>query len=342
MSNLFVKTKAGFSGNLYVKVLKPTPQAYTDCLTFTGKTGDFTLKATSKDWDGTLEWSTDHNAWTTLAGTEAMQSANKKLYLRGKNTTLFKNEEGIMWQLSQQADCSGNIQTLLDWENPSVIIGTSQCYSGLFYGCTNLTSAPELRATTLSWGCYTAMFQGCTSLTSAPVLPATALAKYCYQGMFQDCTSLITAPELPATTLMTYCYQGMFQGCTSLTSAPVLPATALENACYQGMFQGCTSLITAPELPATTLKYQCYEQMFKGCTSLTTAPELRATTLANWCYQFMFRGCAKLKVNENVGGNKIFMCPTTIPTAAVTDMFTNTGGTFTGTPTAGNTYYWTN
>lgn len=60
------------------------PQVYTDCLTFTGKTSEFTLKATDKKWDGTLEWSTDHNTWTTLTGTEAMQSVNKKLYLRGK------------------------------------------------------------------------------------------------------------------------------------------------------------------------------------------------------------------------------------------------------------------
>ena len=34
------------------------------------------------------------------------------------------------------------------------------------------------------------MFAGCTSLTSAPALPATTLANYCYQRMFQDCTSL--------------------------------------------------------------------------------------------------------------------------------------------------------
>lgn len=61
----------------------PTP-AYTDCLTFTGKESDFTLAATNKTWDGTLEWSTDHNTWTTLVDVEEMQSVDKKLYLRGK------------------------------------------------------------------------------------------------------------------------------------------------------------------------------------------------------------------------------------------------------------------
>ena len=34
------------------------------------------------------------------------------------------------------------------------------------------------------------MFQGCTSLTRAPELPATTLASNCYRWMFLDCSSL--------------------------------------------------------------------------------------------------------------------------------------------------------
>ena len=34
------------------------------------------------------------------------------------------------------------------------------------------------------------MFGGCTSLTTAPALPATTLAGGCYQEMFTGCTSL--------------------------------------------------------------------------------------------------------------------------------------------------------
>ena len=63
------------------------------------------------------------------------------------------------------------------------------------------------------WG----LFSGCTSLSKAPVLPATTLASYCYSRIFESCASLTKAPELPATTLATYCYQYMFTGCTSLT-----------------------------------------------------------------------------------------------------------------------------
>lgn len=376
---------------------EPTPPspAYTDCLTFTGETSEFTLNATNKTWDGALQWSTDHNTWTTLDGTEVMQSVDKKLYIRGKDNTTFydsSNEVGVEWELSENASCSGNIQTLLDWENPPISINADYCYadmfgyclclttapelsatvlsnycysnmfngcSGLitapelpattlgnycyenmFTGCDNLTSTPVLPATTLAEGCYSYMFSGCTKLTTASKMFATTLAKYCCSQMFNNCTSLTQPPELLSTTLSESCYDNMFQGCTSLTTAPELPATALARYCYYAMFSGCTALTTAPELPAITLEYGCYAEMFFGCTNLKTAPMLPANTLVNNCYFYMFRNCSRLKVNT-LSGNKIFTCPTNIPSAAVDLMFTNTGGSFTGTPTAGTTYYYT-
>ena len=162
----------------------------------------------------------------------------------------------------------------------------------------------------------------------------------CYYTMFQGCTSLTTAPSLPATTLADGCYARMFEGCTSLTTAPSLPATTLADNCYNAMFTGCTSLTTAPELPATTLANRCYMSMFQVCTSLTTAPSLPATTLADGCYEGMFIYCDNLKVNENGSGNKIFTCPSTSGlTTPVSYMFDGTGGSFTGTPTTGNSYY---
>ena len=86
------------------------------------------------------------------------------------------------------------------------------------------------------------MFQGCTSLTQAPALPATTLATNCYRSMFQGCTSLIQVPVLPATMLANYCYDSMFQGCTSLTQVPALPATMLANSCYENIFYKCSKI----------------------------------------------------------------------------------------------------
>ncbi len=188
---------------------------YPDCLTFTGETSEFTLSAKYKEWDGTLYYSTDHDTWEEWDGT-AINSANKKLYLKGKGNTKFWTSNGVRLSLSAKASCSGNIQTLLDCENPPTIIPAVSCYESMFNGCANLTAPPALPATTLTGNCYLYMFNGCTSLTSAPALPATTLADYCYSSMFRDCTSLTSAPSLPATTLAGGCYNGMFYGCSKL------------------------------------------------------------------------------------------------------------------------------
>lgn len=321
---------------------------YTDCLTFTGETSEFTLAVGSKgakEWDGTLYYSTDHNTWNVWDGT-AISSANKKLYLKGKGNTKFWTSKGARLSLSAKAGCSGNIQTLLDWESPPTSISTSNCYEYMFNGCTNLTTAPELPATTLANYCYNSMFYECTSLTQAPELPATTLAEYCYYFMFYGCTSLTQAPELPATTLAESCYNAMFLVCSSLTTAPNLPATTLAPYCYRGMFNGCSNLTTAPALPATTLANYCYGGMFYDCTNLTTAPELPAITLADNCYRSMFYGCTKLKLSTTQTTE--YKTPWRIPSSGTissepsgwnVNMLTGTGGTFTGNPSINTTYY---
>ena len=169
----------------------------------------------------------------------------------------------------------------------------------IFKNNTKIISAKNLilKPTTLRPKCYASMFDGCTSLTTAPELLATTTDEYSYQNMFNGCTSLTTPPTsigTSSTTIASFCCYCMFSGCTSMTTAPELPATTLSNSCYSIMFRGCTSLTTAPELPATTLLNGCYSAMFRDCTSLTAAPQLLATTLTNNCYNNMFYGCSNL------------------------------------------------
>ena len=279
----------------------PSLPAY---LTFSSP-NSFTLKVndTTKHWDGTLEYSTDASTWSTWNGVTTLSSAtsgsDNVLYLRGTgNTVITGSSSDYKWVLTgTDISCIGNIENLLDYttvESGSHPTMADYCYRSMFYGCTALTQAPALPATTLANYCYQSMFADCTSLTQAPSLPATTLTDYCYQTMFYNCTSLTQAPALPATTLMSNCYDSMFSGCTSLTQAPALPATTLASNCYYQMFQGCISLTQASALPATTLGYGCYQAMFSSCTSLTQAPALPATTLATNCYFGMFIGCTSL------------------------------------------------
>ena len=149
-------------------------------------------------------------------------------------------------------------------------------------------------------------------------------------------------------TMATNCYRYMFRYCTSLTQAPALPATTLTTYCYMSMFYNCTSLTQAPALPATTLATSCYNSMFSGCTSLTQAPALPATTLASRCYNSMFSSCTSLKLSSTQTGEytQQYRIPTsgtgTTATDALTNMFTDTDGTFTGTPSINTTYYLSN
>ena len=118
--------------------------------------------------------------------------------------------------------------------------------------------------------------------------------------------------------------------------------------CYEGMFSGCTSLTQAPALPATTLAENCYNVMFGGCTSLTEVPALSATTLVNYCYNGMFWDCPSLKLSVTQAGEytQEYRIPSsgtgTTATNALTDMFTNTSGTFTGILEINTTYYLSN
>ena len=249
-------------------------------LTFSSPSS-FTLKVNdaTKHWDRTLEYSTDAFTWSTWDGTTTLSSAtsgsDNVLYLRGiGNTVITGKKNSYKWVFTgSNIACTGNIENLLDYE-------------------------------TVKSGGHPTM------------------ADYCYYYMFSGCTGLTQAPALPATTVALCCYRWMFCSCTSLTQAPALPATTLADSCYEYMFQDCTSLTQIPALPATKLKDSCYYDMFDGCTSL----KLSSTQTGEYTQEY--------RVPSSGTG--------TTATNALVEMFTGTGGTFTGSPAINTTYYLSN
>lgn len=222
------------------------------------------------------------------------------------------------------------------------------CYDSMFSGCSSLETAPELRATNASAYCYNQMFQDCKSLKNPPVMLATDTADHCFTNMFRNCTSLKSAPALPSLGVATFAYNAMFYGCTSLETAPALPATSLGTYCYQNMFYGCTSLTTVPALPATTLQNYCYNAMFRNCTGLTALNALPSISPKTSCYASMYAGCSNIKISETQVDEyqTAYRIPPTgtasTLSGALNSMFSETGGTFTGTPTVNTTYYTSN
>ena len=197
-----------------------------------------------------FEISYDGKNWENVPQNNSMIIPhNGRLYLRGDNDfTLYNNT--YYWNVvrSSELKIGGNLNSLIHKENYDsrglenkkfkyalgalpIIDATylvlpaatleSQCYMGLFNGCTSLVNAPELPAETLADKCYYQLFSGCTSLVNAPELPAKTLADSCYQTMFANCASLVNAPELPAEILVENCYRSMFQNCSVLQSIKI-------------------------------------------------------------------------------------------------------------------------
>ena len=177
-----------------------------------------------------LEYSVNFGEWTEVKANEGVTfgGQNGGLRLRGKNVNGTASASAYSYSTitftkdDVKVACTGDIRTLLDWENyKTVNTGEARFYH---------------------------LFENCTALTSAPELPAKTLANYCYNEMFANCSSLEVAPELPAKELKDACYNEMFAKCTSLTSAPELKATELVGDCYYYMFGGCTKLSTVTML----------------------------------------------------------------------------------------------
>ena len=211
-----------------------------------------------------LEYSVNGGKWQNFNYVLSVSfgGSNGDLRLRAKvdQGNYFASNAGPMFKFGNdnvEVNCTGDIRTLIDYEN---------------YYCANTSNAKFMN-----------FFNSMTNLKSAPDLPSMELASQCYYAMFKGCTGLTTAPELPATTLANSCYYEMFKGCTGLTTAPKLPATTLDTFCYREMFYGCTSLTTAPELPATTLAMGCYDKMFYDCSNLSKVTMLATKYSANWC-----------------------------------------------------------
>lgn len=260
------------AGNFYTATIKLTE--IIPYLTFTATEAQ-TFKITAKGplhdpftFPDSFEYSVGTDEWAKLTADTPISfgGENGSLRLRGESGIGTAENSNKYSQISFGNDevevaCTGDIRTLVDWENYDTVETDNARFCQLFYYCTSLTTAPEL--------------------------PATTLADRCYYRMFAYCKSLTTAPELPAETLKEWCYYRMFYGCKSLTTAPKLPAATLAKQCYEGMFQNCTSLTTAPELPVETLAERCYHSMFYGCTSLNSitmlATDINATDcLMNW------------------------------------------------------------
>ena len=193
----------------------------------------------------TYQTSTNGTDWTDYTlGTKISLNKGESVYFRCSNhpTTQPSYQNYVWFVMEGKVEAWHNAYSMISSDFSSAEGSVGECgMCRLFADCSSLTKAPLL-LNALAIRCYHFMFWGCSSLTQAPSLPATTLASNCYERMFDSCSSLTQAPSLPATTLAYHCYRGMFDSCSSLTQAPALPATTLASNCYEYMFYNCSKL----------------------------------------------------------------------------------------------------
>ena len=183
------------------KGAQASPSTY---LAFTSP-NPFTIEVEGAGWlsgDGELRYSLDAVNWLLWDGSllEAANVGNGyALYFRGTGNAKITSSLDARWVIDgSEVSCTGDVETLRDWRgNPPAM--APRCFSGMFYGCSALVSAPTLSRLSLAESAYSFMFRDCVNLTNIPVLPATHLGSDCYNHMFDGCTSLRVSESGPGT-----------------------------------------------------------------------------------------------------------------------------------------------
>ena len=217
--------------------------------------------------DGGVTW----NSYTVKAGGDAQDADATFIDIRNGATVMFRGvnvrvgdystEDGegcyLQFAIDGNVAATGDVTSLLNGQGGNAVLDDAAFYS-MFQGCTGLTAAPALPATTLAQGCYYYMFQGCTGLTTAPALPATTLAPSCYSYMFQGCTGLTAAGYVAATTSLTQtnCMASMFAGCTHLETTHFASLGSASANIFQNNAAAVSLTIdatTPPTIASSTL-----------------------------------------------------------------------------------------
>ena len=132
-----------------------------------------------------LNW-TDTTINSTEQTISISVSSGENVYLKGVALQLYNDSgSGIRINSTSNINVSGNIMSLLYGDNykdktlfPN---GSEWTFAQLFRDNTHLINTKNLilPATLLTNRCYSGMFWGCSSLTTAPALRATELASSC-------------------------------------------------------------------------------------------------------------------------------------------------------------------
>lgn len=219
-----------------------------------------------------FQYSTDNGStWLGHISTEPLLislNTNDKLLIKNTNNTFNVPSSDVYGAIkgSDSYKVYGNIMSLIYGDNfanqTAFPVDTNSNFAYLFKNDSNLTDASNLilPATILNNSCYKYMFYGCTSLTTAPILLATTSAQDCYMSMFAGCTLLDEVimllediPTSSGSSAPDYLY-GWLYGCSATGTAyvsPNLTSDQKESITYSLPGGGETSWTIEDYVPAS-------------------------------------------------------------------------------------------
>ena len=165
---------------------------------------------------------------------------------------------------------------------------------GMFYGCSALTSLDLQYFNTQEVTYMFLMFDGCTSLTSLDLQHFNTQNVANMRGMFCGCSALTSLDLQHFNTQKVIDMSFMFEGCSALTSLDLKHFNTQNVRAMLSMFRGCTAL-TSLDLPHfNTQKLLDTRKMFDGCSSLTSLDLQHFDPKKETDMRRMFSGCAAL------------------------------------------------
>ncbi len=141
--------------------------------------------------------------------------------------------------------------------------------TGMFQGCSSVTSLNVHDFDTSNAIYMSSMFQGCSSVTSLDLSDWNVSNVIYFSSMFSGTSSLksidISNWNFEHAAYITY----LFQGCSSLESINLSGVNTDNITDFSGMFQGCSSLKSLDFSSFNSSKVTYMSSMFQGCSSIT-------------------------------------------------------------------------
>ena len=160
---------------------QPTPEPE-NCLKLVSESSNtMTLNKVGTPKTVNLEYSLNGSTWTAWDYTNGGVTWTGALYLRGHDNTRFASSKTVYnnFAFTSSVAIYGNIMYLLEYDETLTAIPATYCFYNLFNGCTSLTTAPALPATTLARYCYFYMFYACTRLNYVKIYATNISAESC-------------------------------------------------------------------------------------------------------------------------------------------------------------------